>query len=87
MTAVLWAPLATGSFPQLPQGGGLIPLNFHTTPPALGGKEREGKGKDGKGRRKENGRKGTPKGLVDTTHVPNPEKYPAWRVHCILLRC
>jgi len=49
--------------------GGLIPPTFAQHPPASGGKEGErGRGGRGKG-------KGT-EGLVDTPHVPNPEKYP-----------
>jgi len=42
--------------------------NFRTTPPRLQGERRE---RGGKGR----GQKGR-EGLVDTPHVPNPEKYP-----------
>jgi len=66
-----------------PKPGGLIPPNFCTTPPSFNGKGgREGKGRDGErrergegeGRGKEKGR--DPQGLVDTPHVPNPEKYP-----------
>jgi len=57
----LWA----GSFPHT--------LAQHS--PALGGKEGErGRGGRGKGRGEEKGR--DPQGLVDTPHVPNPEKYP-----------
>jgi len=57
--------------------GGLITPTFAQHPPASGGKGeergREGRGK-GKGRGEGKGR--DPQGLVDTPHVPNPEKYP-----------
>jgi len=47
--------------------GGVIPRLSHNTPPGFRGKGgREGKGRD-------------PQGLVDTLHVPNPEKYPVSR--------
>ena len=52
----------------------------------MGGKGRgptskEGTGSVGEGReregRRKRGREGPPQELVDTPHVPNPEKYPA----------
>jgi len=68
--------LSRREFPTHPSGG-LIPPNFRTTPPASGGKGEREKGeggeREGKRRREEKG----PQGLVDTPHVPNPEKYPA----------
>ena len=74
-----------GSFPHPPQGG-LIPPNFRTTPPPrLQGEMREkGEGEGGgKWKGEEKGR--DPQGLVDTPHVPNPEKYPAY-IPCYTFR-
>ena len=40
-------------------------------------RERGGRGGRGKGKKRGEGKGRDPQGLVDTPHVPNPEKYPA----------
>jgi len=59
--------VSQGEFPTPPRGG-LIPPTFAQHPTGLNRKEGE------RGRGEEKGR--DPQGLVDTPHVPNPEKYP-----------
>ena len=65
-----------GSFPH-PLRGVNTPQLSHNTPRLQGERRERGEGEEGgKGRRKEKGKEGTPQGLVDNPHVPNPEKYP-----------
>jgi len=59
-----------------PVRGGLIPQLSYNTHGFSGKGGTEGKGREGEreGERKREGK--GPQGLVDTPHVPNPEKYP-----------
>ena len=53
------------------------PQTFAQHPRLQEERGRERKGREGKGKGRGEGKKRDPQGLVDTPHVPNPEKYPA----------